>query len=66
MFGGPNPFSLTLNNVSVEQNNPVKISGFINVTPVPEPATWALMLLGFGGVGLALRRRRKPALAQVA
>ena len=25
---------------------------------VPEPATWALMLLGFGAVGLTLRRRR--------
>lgn len=24
---------------------------------VPEPATWALMLLGFGGVGVVLRRR---------
>jgi hypothetical protein len=28
----------------------------------PEPATWAMMLSGFGLVGLALRRR-KPALA---
>jgi hypothetical protein len=27
-------------------------------TPVPEPATWAMMLLGFGGVGFALRRRK--------
>jgi len=26
---------------------------------VPEPATWGLMLLGFGGMGMALRRRRK-------
>jgi hypothetical protein len=29
---------------------------------VPEPATWAMMLLGFAGIGMALRRGRKPAL----
>ena len=34
---------------------------------VPEPATWAMMLIGFGGIGLAMRRRRSGvALAQVA
>ena len=33
---------------------------------VPEPATWAMMLLGFAGIGMALRRRRNPALAQLA
>jgi hypothetical protein len=34
---------------------------------VPEPATWAMMLLGFGGVGFAMRRARpKAALAQLA
>ena len=26
---------------------------------VPEPATWAMMLLGFGGIGMAMRRNRK-------
>ena len=27
-------------------------------SPVPEPSTWAMMMLGLTGVGLALRRRR--------
>ncbi|WP_338501144.1 PEPxxWA-CTERM sorting domain-containing protein [Sphingomonas kaistensis] len=33
---------------------------------VPEPGTWALMLLGFGGVGVSMRRRRSKVLMQVA
>lgn len=33
---------------------------------VPEPATWAMMLIGFGAIGLTMRRRRKPVLAQLA
>ena len=44
-------------------------SGTINFnTPaVPEPTTWAMMLLGFGATGLMLRRRnRRTMLAQVA
>ena len=28
-------------------------------TAVPEPATWAMMLLGFGAAGTALRRSRR-------
>lgn len=27
--------------------------------PVPEPATWGMMILGFGGVGAILRRRQR-------
>jgi hypothetical protein len=30
---------------------------------VPEPAAWALMILGFGGLGAAMRRRRGQARA---
>ena len=30
--------------------------------PIPEPAAWMLMILGFGGVGAAARRRRGQAL----
>lgn len=33
----------------------------IAVTSVPEPGAWALMILGFGGVGTALRRTRRTA-----
>lgn len=33
------------------------------VSAVPEPATWAMMISGFGLAGLALRRRRTVALA---
>ena len=51
-------------------NNPYRVTGFgtilatVNATSspvtaaVPEPATWAMMLLGFGAVGYAMRRRR--------
>ena len=28
---------------------------------VPEPASWSLMILGIGGVGLSLRRAKRPA-----
>lgn len=39
----------------------------LNPAAVPEPATWAMMLLGFGAIGFALRRRRQlGALQQLA
>ena len=37
-----------------------KVSG-VNVQPVPEPATWMAMLVGFGAIGVAQRRRRPAA-----
>jgi hypothetical protein len=44
--------------------------GNLTFTPnsaVPEPATWAMMLLGFAGIGFQLRRKRSNAtLAQFA
>lgn len=32
------------------------------LSAVPEPATWALMIFGFGGMGLAMRRRDRTRL----
>ncbi len=42
--------------LTVDTRSPVTV--FFSQTAVPEPATWALMLSGFFGLGLALRRRR--------
>lgn len=35
----------------------------VAVNGVPEPATWAMMILGFGAIGFAMRRRRVSATA---
>jgi choice-of-anchor C domain-containing protein len=41
------------------------VIGNVNVAGVPEPASWALMLLGVGAMGGALRARRSRASALV-
>ena len=33
-----------------------------DVSAVPEPATWAMMLIGFGAIGFALRGRKEAGL----
>jgi hypothetical protein len=37
----------------------------VSLTPVPEPATWALMLIGVGALGAGLRMRRREVFAAV-
>ena len=34
-----------------------------NPIPVPEPGTWASMLMGFGAIGMAIRFRRRQRIA---
>lgn len=42
-------------------------NGVLNVSSAPEPASWALMILGFGGIGGAIRsRQRKMAINAIA
>jgi hypothetical protein len=59
--GGTNYASFGSNNeVSIWNNQGLSGITFTRITdPVPEPGTWAMMLLGFGAVGFALRRRRR-------
>ncbi len=42
------------------------LTGGLDVSAVPEPMAWALMLVGFGGVGAALRRRVAKSAAMAA
>lgn len=35
------------------------VTEFVTTSAVPEPATWVMMLVGFGMVGFSLRSRRK-------
>ena len=57
---GTNYASLGSNNsISIWNNNGLDGITFTRIdTVVPEPGTWALMLLGFGAVGFAFRRNR--------
>jgi choice-of-anchor C domain-containing protein len=50
------PFGPALDNVSI-------IEGDGTGSTVPEPATWSMMLLGFGFVGIATRRRSQRSVA---
>ena len=54
---------LTLDNVPNAGMISVSNNVQVGTGAVPEPATWAMMLVGFGGLGVAMRSRRKQAAA---
>lgn len=76
--GSVETFALTNVPIYAFQLNTIEINGIsrglgsyggqASFTPgaVPEPGTWAMMLLGFGAIGFGLRRRRPAFQAQLA
>jgi hypothetical protein len=67
--GAVNPFNLSLPPVNsfagfdgdTASTDSIVTSG--SITSVPEPSTWAMLLLGFAGIGfMAYRRKSNPAL----
>ena len=46
------PYQINSISVSYQVSGPADLGG------IPEPGAWALMIVGFGGAGAMLRRRR--------
>jgi hypothetical protein len=59
--GSPPRFGATAN------SGAILVTGSPPPPPLPEPSTWAMMLLGFGATGFAIRRsRRNVVMKQIA
>jgi|JI10StandDraft_1071094.scaffolds.fasta_scaffold226895_3 hypothetical protein len=54
-FGGAKVTSIVF---STGASNAFEFDGLAGTVAVPEPATWAMMIMGFGVAGAKLRRRR--------
>jgi PEP-CTERM motif len=73
--GSPPPYSDTVAtqfafggdpNNYIDNYNGQFISGNFNISAVPEPSTWAMMILGFAGIGFMAYRRKNGAALRVA
>jgi hypothetical protein len=49
-------------NIHTTNNPSGEIRGFLLASTGPEPSTWAMMILGFAGIGFMMYRRRKSAM----
>lgn len=60
-------FTFSVNDVSLLAGQSAPITGtIIAQSAVPEPGTWAMMLMGFGAIGLGMRRRGQGKMLQAA
>jgi choice-of-anchor C domain-containing protein len=57
-FNASGPTTLTFASLDQAGSDFGPVIGDVNVSAVPEPASWALMLLGLGAMGGALRSSR--------
>jgi PEP-CTERM motif len=58
---GSSPGNYTLYESVGSYNYPIQEIGTLSVVATPEPSTWAMLVLGFAGLGLVGRRRQRSA-----
>ncbi len=58
-YTGTEPWTLVVNGTKISTK--ASFAGSLNVTPVPEPETYAMLLAGLGVMGAIARRRSKTA-----
>ena len=54
------PSTISLN-IFFDPNSPIwdSRSGIVQIAAVPEPSTWVMVILGFGGIGFMASRRKQ-------
>jgi len=58
-WGGGSDATLTFTSLNEPSNNPYgPVIGDVSISAIPEPSTWAMMIMGFLGVGFVAYRRR--------
>ena len=55
---GPGDYTVVITGTA---NRALGVGGTVTTSSVPEPSTWAMMLLGFAGLGYAAFRRKGQA-----
>lgn len=63
---GNSPGNYSLFESAPGRGYPIQESGNLTVSAVPEPSTWAMLLLGFAGLGFAGYRRAKSGISAFA
>jgi hypothetical protein len=61
-FGGSNIESgmgTTFAVAAIANDSSIQIGSLSAISAVPEPATWLMMIIGFAGIGLTVRRRQR-------
>jgi hypothetical protein len=56
---GPGTYSLSVTDDCSGGCSAAAVGERLDAVAIPEPATWATMLVGFGALGLAMRRERR-------